>query len=284
MIQSICKKTGGSVRQVCDVLELPRSSFYQAASETNLQASDRQIGALIEEIFNRHYGRYGYRRIVCELNDHGIVCAPDRIRRLMKERGLHAIQPKRYAPKTSDGKASRPSANLLKNQPLPERPNAVWTGDITYIPTISGWLYLAVVIDLYSRRIVGWSLASHMRAELVGDALKNALETRQIQSGLIFHSDRGSQYGSIAFRSILNSAQMGQSMSGRANPYDNAWTESFMGTLKLELLQKASYETEADARLNIFEYIEAYYNTMRKHSSIGYRTPSQFEKLNSTLN
>jgi len=284
MILKICEKTGGGVRAVCQVLELPRSSFYQAASETSQQASDRQTGALIEEIFNRHQGRYGYRRIVAELSDHGVVCSADRTRRLMKERGLRAIAPKRFAPKTSDGKASRPAANLLKNQPLPEHKNAVWAGDITYIPTASGWLYLAVIIDLYSRRIVGWSLAAHMRAALVSDAMKNALQIRQPQPGLIFHSDRGSQYSSCAFRSILKHSHIRQSMSAKANPYDNAWTESFMGTLKLELVQKQSYETEDQARLKIFEYIESYYNTQRKHSAIDYLSPSQFENSILTLN
>jgi transposase InsO family protein len=284
MILTICDKTDGGVRAVCRVLELPRSSFYEAASETSQQASDRHIGALIEQIFNRHQGRYGYRRIVAELSDHAVVCSAERARRLMKERGLRAIQPKRFAPKTSDGKASRPAANLLKDQPMPERKNAVWTGDITYIPTVNGWLYLAVVIDLYSRRIVGWSLADHMRADLVAAAMENALQIRQPQPGLIFHSDRGSQYASGAFRSILKRSQIRQSMSAKANPYDNAWTESFMGTLKLELVQKESYKTEGQARLKIFEYIESYYNTQRKHSSIGYLSPSQFENSILTLN
>ena len=284
MILTICEKTDGGVRAVCRTLGLPRSSFYEAASETSQQASDRHIGALIEQIFNRHEGRYGYRRIVSELSDHAVVCSAERTRRLMKERGLRAVQPKRFAPKTSDGRAFRPAANLLKDQPMPEQKNAVWAGDITYIPTVSGWLYLAVVIDLYSRRIVGWSLADHMRAALVSAAMENALQIRQPQSGLIFHSDRGSQYASGAFRSILKRSHIRQSMSAKANPYDNAWTESFMGTLKLELVQKQSYKTENQARLKIFEYIESYYNTQRKHSSIGYLSPSQFENSILTLN
>ena len=284
MILTICEKTDGGVRAVCRTLGLPRSSFYEAASETSQQASDRHIGALIEQIFNRHEGRYGYRRIVSELSDHAVVCSAERTRRLMKERGLRAVQPKRFAPKTSDGRAFRPAANLLKDQPMPEQKNAVWAGDITYIPTVSGWLYLAVVIDLYSRRIVGWSLADHMRAALVSAAMENALQIRQPQSGLIFHSDRGSQYASGAFRSILKRSHIRQSMSAKANPYDNAWTESFMGTLKLELVQKQSYKTENQARLKIFEYIESYYNTQRKHSSIGYLSPNQFENSILTLN
>ena len=141
-----------------------------------------------------------------------------------------------YVPKTSDGRADKLSANLLLDQALPEQSNKVWAGDITYIPTTDKWLYLAVIIDLHSRRIVGWALADHMRAELVTEALSQALGSRRIAPGLIFHSDRGSQYGSRAHRQMLGKAEIQQSMSARANPYHNAWTESFMGTLKNEML------------------------------------------------
>ena len=283
MIGSISEKTGGSIREVCRVLEFPRSSYYHASTETQTLKDDKELGDRIAAIFNRHRRRYGYRRIVDELADYGIVCAPARVRRLMKERGLHAIQPKSYTPKTSDGKASAPSPNLLEGNPLPSLPDRVWAGDITYIPTVDGWLYLAVIIDLCSRRVVGWSLDDNMQAGLVVAALEQALWTRSPDAGLKFHSDRGSQYGSNAFRSVLNSAGIEQSMSARANPYDNAWTESFIGTLKLEMLQKGRFEDIGDARTEIFEYIEAYYNTQRKHSSIGYKTPSQFEALKLTL-
>jgi transposase InsO family protein len=194
----------------------------------------------------------------------------------MAERGLHALQPKNFLPKTSDGRADKPSPNLLAGRPLPEAPNRAWAGDITFIPTSTGWLYLAVVIDLGSRRIVGWSLADHMRSELVVDALRQALVVRPANEA-IFHSDRGSQYGSAAFRKVLATAGLRQSMSARANPYDNAWTESFIGTLKHEMLQNGCFENASDARTELFEYIEGYYNTHRKHSSIGYLTPSQFE-------
>ena len=198
----------------------------------------------------------------------------------MKERGLFAIQPKSYKHCTSDGRADKPSPNLLRGQDLPSKPNSVWTGDITYIPTSQGWRYLAVVIDLYSRRIVGWSLANHMRANLVCDALNQALVSRQRKgSSLIFHSDRGSQYGSRAYRDILQQAGITQSMSRRANPYDNAWTESFMSTLKREMLQDGCFIDDCDARTELFSFIESYYNTRRKHSSLGYQSPSKFETL-----
>jgi putative transposase len=276
MIQLVAQKTGGSIRKVCTVLGEARSSFYHAAAPTAMQVADASLGDLIEAIFRRHRRRYGYRRLGEDLSDRGVTCAPARIRRLMAQRGLHAIQPKTFVPKTSDGRAARPSPNLLSGQPLPEVPDRAWAGDITFIPTSAGWLYLAVVIDLCSRRIVGWSLADHMRSDLVLDALHQALQTRPVDR-TIFHSDRGSQDGSTLFRRALAKAGLRQSMSARANPYDNAWTESFMGTLKHEMLQGGCFQNAADARTEIFDYIEAYYNIHRKHSSIGYKTPSQFE-------
>jgi putative transposase len=276
MITLIAEKTGGSIRLVCKVLEEARSSFYHASTPTATHVADASLGELIETVFRRHRRRYGYRRVGAELSDHGVTCAPARVRRLMAQRALHALQPKNFLPKTSDGRADKPSANLLCGQPLPQAPDQVWAGDITFIPTSTGWLYLAVVIDLCSRRIVGWSLADHMRSDLVLDALRQALQTRPTH-GAIFHSDRGSQYGSTPFRKALAKAGLRQSMSARANPYHNAWTESFIGTLKHEMLQGGCFENASDARIEIFEYINGYYNTHRKHSALGYQTPSQFE-------
>lgn len=276
MIALVARQTGGSIRQVCAVLGEPRSSFYEAATPTATQVADAKLGDLIEIIFRHHRRRYGYRRLAQELSDRGMTCAPARVRRLMAQRGLRALQPKNFVPKTSDGRADKPSPNLLCDLPLPELPNQVWAGDITFIPTSAGWLYLAVIIDLCSRRIVGWSLADHLRSDLVLAALNQALQTRSTQK-TIFHSDRGSQYGSTCFRHALTQAGLRQSMSARANPYHNAWTESFIGTLKHEMLQGGCFDTAADARTEIFEYIEGYYNTHRKHSSLGYKTPVQFE-------
>lgn len=283
MIAHLAQETGGSVRQVCTALGWPRSSFYHAAEPTATQLADAQIGALIETLFRDHRKRYGYRRLTEELSDRGIRCGPTRVRRLMAERSLRALQPRNFVPKTSDGRADKPSPNLLAERPLPTAPNQVWAGDITFIPTSAGWLYLAVIIDLGSRRILGWSLQAHLRADLVLDALQQALHTRPVEQ-TIFHSDRGSQYGSAAFRQALAKAGLRQSMSRRANPYDNAWTESFIGTLKHEMLQGGCFDTHSDARLEIFEYIEGYYNTHRKHSALGYKTPSQFESLYLSLN
>lgn len=278
MIAAIGQQTGASIRRICHTLELPRSSYHHAAKPTATALADKHIGQLIEEIFLRNQSRYGYRRIYQELLDHDVSCSHSRVRRIMKEKELHAIQPKNFTPKTSDGKASKPSPNLLAEEGVPVQINRAWAGDITFIPTASGWRYLAVVIDLCTRRIVGWSLADHMRADLVVAALDYALQSRNIEDGLIFHSDRGSQYGSRAFRKLLKNNQLNQSMSARANPYDNAWTESFIGTLKREMLRGGTFIDESDARTEIFEYIEGYYNNNRKHSSIGYYTPNQFEE------
>ena len=231
---------------------MPRSSFYPAATPTATQSEDRRIGDLIAAICQRQRRRYGDRRIGAELADAGVVCAPDRIRRLMRQRGLRASQPKTYVPKTSDGRADQPAPNQLLDQPLPAKPDHVWAGDITFIPTSAGWLYLAVVIDRCSRKIVGWSLADHLRADLVIDALKQAVGSRRTLPGLIFHSDRGSQYGSATYRQLLREAGLRQSMSARANPYHNAWTESFIGTHNTEMRQDGAFIAHADARIELF--------------------------------
>ena len=277
MIDLISEKTGAAIRRICEVLCLPRSSYYQAARPTQTVLDDQMIGERIKTIFHHHRRRYGYRRIQDDLEDLGITCGTARVRRLMKELGLKAIQPRNFIPRTSDGRADKPSLNLLLDRADPTRLNEVWIGDITFIPTSKGWRYLAVVIDLFSRNVIGWSLADHLRADLVGDAMTKALKSRPRHGELIFHSDRGSQYGSKIFRAILDQAEVTQSMSRRANPYDNAWTESFMGTLKKEMLQGGCFIDENDARIELFAFIDGYYNTERKHSALGYLSPKKFE-------
>jgi putative transposase len=279
MIEAIHQSTGHSVRRICSCLQLPRSSYYHAASPTATQRSDHKLGARIEEIFTRHRRRYGHRRVRQELTDEGALCAAHRVRRLMTQRGLKALQARHYLPRTSDGRADKPSDNLLLNEPLPSKPNEVWTGDITFIACSGGWLYLAVVLDLYSRKIVGWALADNLRAPLVMAALQQALRSRRRATKTIFHSDRGSQYGSGAYRQMLQQAGLRQSMSARANPYHNAWTESFMATLKTEMIQDRCFLDQKQARLELFAYIESYYNTQRKHSALAYLSPAKFESL-----
>ena len=284
MILEIQEKTGASHRKICNTLRIPRSSFYHAAQLSPLDLSEKKAGDQIEIIFKRHRGRYGHRRIRQQMAEEGVICSSQRVRKLMKNRGLRAIAAKNFIPKTSDGKALKPAPNLLTDRPLPTLPNQVWTADITYIPSTTGWLYLAVVMDLCTRKILGWKLAEHMRSELVLQAFDQALHstTRSTQSA-IFHSDRGSQYGSKAFRDALENAGFSQSMSARSNPYDNAWTESFFGTLKREMLQRGSFENFHDAHTEIFEYIHGYYNTHRKHSSLDYMSPALFEQKSFTL-
>ena len=185
MIHLIAQSTGHSVRRISESLQVPRSSYYHAAPPTASQRSDVQMSQAIGAIFHQHRRRYGYRRIWKQLDAEGIICAPDRVRRLMQEQGLIAIQPKTYVPQTSDGRADLPSPNLLLDQPLPRQPNQVWAGDITFIPCGEKWLYLAVVIDLCSRRIVGWALADHLRSELVVEAMKQAIASRRHTSGIM---------------------------------------------------------------------------------------------------
>lgn len=284
MITRIQRETGESVRRICEVLQVPRSSYFHAAKPTATQLDDAKLGDLIEAIFREHRGRYGYRRIHREVRaDHGVNCAECRVRRLMCERGLKALNKRRFVPRTSDGKANAPAPNLVKEVGLPKKPGEVFAGDITYLPCAGGWLFLAVVLDLCTRRVVGWAVSDSMHAELVCKALENALETARVNDSAIFHSDRGSQYSSAKFRTLLEENAMQQSMSAIANPYDNAWTESFMSTLKTEMLGDGIFEDIDDARATLFEYIEAYYNTKRKHSAIGYKTPMQVENLILTI-
>ena len=263
---------------ICEVLELPKSSYYFAAQPRPRQIQDAELTEAIRLVFRQHKGRYGYRRIHQELVQSGRRCAAGRVRQLMLKAGLQALQPRSFRPSTSDGRADQPSANRLADQKPPVRPGLVWAGDITYLATAQGWCYLAVVIDLCTREVVGWSIAKTMKAELVCDALEKALASKPRESSLIFHSDRGSQYGSKKFRQLLARHAVTQSMSRRANPYDNAWTESFMGTLKLEEVQDVCYLDADDARRAIFRYVDGYYNTLRLHSSIGYRKPLEYFK------
>ena len=279
MIEDIQTLTGVSLRRICRVLKLPRSSYYQQLAPSSSRIRDRKLGELITRVFKDNQRRYGYRRIHSELGDQGMACSAARVRRLMKERGLRALTARKFVPVTSDGKANQPSPNQLLDQPVPNAPGKVWVGDITYIPTRRGWRYLAVVMDLCSRKIIGWSLADNLRSGLVCDALKQAITTRRRHHEIVFHSDQGSQYGSRAFRQVLHQFSFKQSMSRRANPYDNAWTESFMGTLKLECVNPSSFQDENDARKQLFNYIDGYYNTRRKHSSLGYLSPTKFESL-----
>jgi transposase InsO family protein len=230
----------------------------------------------IREVFRESKERYGSPRITAELKRIGINCNKKRIARLMNKYGIAAKIFRRYRNTTNSDHQKERSENILVRR---QQANEVWTSDITYIRTEEGWLYLAAVIDIYSRKIIGWQLDKHMSSDLVEKALQNALMDRRVGKGIIFHSDQGIQYASESFRKLLKDNGLVQSMSRRGNCYDNAITETFFHTLKTELTSRTKYRTREEARQSIFEYIEIFYNRKRLHSAIGYRSPVEYEKL-----
>ena len=234
----------------------------------------------IIDIFREHKHRYGARRISKSLCKSGEKVGRYKVGKTLKKHGLRAIQPRSFIPKTTNSRHTyQISPNLLLNRNKPQKPNEVWVSDITYIPLSGGnWCYLSVFMDLFSRRIIGWQLDDNMKETLVTAALKKAIRTRKTYKGTIVHSDRGGQYGGNMFRSIIEKNKLLQSMSRADNPYDNAFMESCFSRFKAELLQDGIFETIEDARTEIFEYIEMYYNTQRLHSSLDYQSPGEFEK------
>jgi putative transposase len=233
----------------------------------------------IREIYNNSRNCYGSPRIHAELREDNILCSRKRVIRLMREHDIQAKQKRKFKAATTDSNHSLPIAeNKLQKNFIASKPNEVWTGDITYIPTQEGWLYLAVVLDLFSRQIVGWAMGARMTKELVMDALLMAYWKRKPKAGLMHHSDRGSQYASYGFQGLLSQLGMECSMSGKGCCYDNAVTESFFHTLKVELVYGNPFESREQAKGAIFEYIECFYNPIRKHSTLGYCAPIQFEQ------
>ncbi|MDZ4685314.1 MAG: IS3 family transposase [Planctomycetaceae bacterium] len=269
---------------VCDVLEVSRSGFYAWRSEEeSLRDQDnQQLGPVIAGIFWHHRRRYGARRIAVELSRQGLACGVARVTRLLKTRGLQAIQPKSYQPRSTESRHRLGyNANLLMDRAAPETINEVWVGDITYIPlgtrTREGRFgYLALLMDLYSRRVVGWAYQDAMGEDLVLRTLRRAIHDRQPGRRLVHHTDRGGQYASRQYRDVLRRAGMVQSMSAAGHCYDNAFMESCFGTLKTEL-ELVEYRNGADALRELSSYI-AYYNTEWLHSGIGYLSPIEFER------
>lgn len=263
-------------------MEVSRSGYYAwRKGETHqLQEANKKMEQKIIDIFQEHKRRYGSRRIAKTIQADGEIVSRYKTGKILSKYGLKAIQPRSFVPKTTDSRhAYKISPNLLLNKVMPQHPNEVWVGDITYIPlTGSKWCYLSVWMDLYSRRIIGWQLEDHMQETLITAAFKKALTRRKTQKGLIVHSDRGGQYAGNVFRKMIDDKKLLQSMSRADNPYDNAFMESCFSRFKAELLQNGIFETIEDARTEIFEYIEMYYNTSRIHSSLNYQSPDTYEK------
>jgi len=266
------------VKEACVALSVSRSGYYQWAGtkQSARGKANTELSKAIERVYHEHKGRYGSPRITQQLRQEGVVCGENRVARLMRENELAARRKKAFRPRTTlpgEGAAS----NLIKGL-QPSAPDQVWASDITYVSTLEGWLYLAVILDLFSRRVVGWKLGESLEAELVVTALNNALVLRQPDEGLYFHSDRGSQYSSEAVRKPLGVIGAHVSMSGVGNCYDNATMEAFFSTLKTECFpENQVFSSRAQARREIFQYIELYYNNQRLHSALGYQTPRNYE-------
>ncbi|QDU93719.1 IS3 family transposase [Lignipirellula cremea] len=276
--QIVAAKTA-SVAEVCDCLAIPRSIFYEHRSPSTTKREERtqRLTPFVMEIFWKHRRRYGSRRIVDDLADRGIVACRRTVANIMKTQGLHAIQPKSFKPKTTDSRHKLGySPNLLLQEFSLTAINQLWVADITYIPLYGKrFAYLAMLMDRYSRRLIGWSLDLTMTDALVLSSLRVALRSRQLHVDLIHHSDRGGQYASNRFRGVLRRASIRQSMSRAADCYANAFMESCFGTIKTEL-EMTEYESMQTADRELAEYF-AYNNRDRKHSSLGYQTPHQFE-------
>jgi transposase InsO family protein len=269
------------IKIMCDVLGVSRAGYYawRSRPESARSAANRELLEDIQQIHSDNRGRYGSPRIHVELKAQGHGVSRGRVERLMRRHGIQAIMARPRRARTTDSQHDHPIApNLIKRDFDAAAPNLVWLADITYIDTDQGWLYLAAVMDLYSRKIVGWAMQDHMAAELPLTALRMAISAQKPDTGLIHHSDRGVQYASGDYRSALRVAGFRASMSRKADCYDNAPMESFFHTLKTELVHHQHYATKEQAKRDIFAYIEGYYNRTRRHSAIGYTSPIEMEQ------
>lgn len=266
--------------QVCEVLAISRSGYYAwlQRKPSRRQRANEKLMPLIARVHEQSRRAYGSPRVTRELKRQDHRCGRHRVARLMRQAGLRGLQKHSFRPRTTDPHHRLPIApNRLKQNPKPVAPNQAWAADITYIATAQGWLYLAAVMDLYSRKIVGWALADHLKTSLPKEALRRALQTRRPSPGLLHHSDRGVQYASQEYRALLQSNQLVSSMSAQGNCYDNAAMESFFSTLKAELLHRQAWQGHAQVKLAIFDYLETFYNRRRLHSALNYQSPVDFE-------
>jgi transposase InsO family protein len=268
------------VRRLCDTLDVSTAGYY-AWRDRPISARQQRRDALVVEICAVHAeakARYGSPRVHAELEARGRDCCVNTVAKLMRDNDIRAKTARKFR-QTTDSNHDLPVAdNLLDRHFDPASPNESWVADITYIPTREGWLYLAAVEDLYSRRVVGWSMADHLQSRLVVDALELAVQRRLPDEGLLAHSDRGSQYASEHYQLLLAKHGITCSMSRRADCWDNAPMESFFASLKKELVHGADFATRAEARAAIVEYLEVFYNTKRRHSSLGYVSPAEYEQ------
>ena len=268
------------VRLMCAVLEVSPAGYYAWRDRplSARAASNAALLAAVRQVRRDSSGRYGSPRVHAALRTQGRGASRGRIERLMRRHGIRAIMARPRRVRTTDSGHELPIApNLIARDFTTEAPNRVWLADITYIPTAEGWLYLAAVMDLFSRKIVGWAMRDHMQVELASSALSMAIRQRQPVTGLIHHSDRGVQYASHDYRAALAGAGAAASMSRKADCYDNAPMESFFHTLKTELVHHRDYKTRAEAQRDIFAFIEGFYNRTRLHSAIGYIAPTEME-------
>ena len=278
-------KTEHPVRALCEALEVSASGYYDWAKRQSQPGpralENARLARQIAQIHQESRQTYGSPRIQKQLGQAGHAYGRHRIARLMRQLGLCGRAKGRFRVRTTDSHHDQPVApNRLPELPPPSAPNQVWLGDITYVATEEGWLYLAGILDLYSRRLAGWAMSEHIDTELVLAAWGMARTQRQPPPGLVFHSDRGVQYASQDYRQALHSAQALASMSRKGNCYDNAAMESFWSTLKQELIYRRHFKTRDEARRAIFDFIEVFYNRRRLHSSLGYKSPLDFEAQN----
>jgi putative transposase len=281
MVQELSKNY--PVRELCAVLELTRSGYYawRRSQETARQVANRLLAQQIQRVYHEKKGRYGSPRVTQQLRREGQRCNHKRVERLMRQQGLKGCSSRKRRVRTTDSDHDQPIApNLLLGRAAPSRPNEVWVADITYVPTAEGWLFLAAVMDLYSRQILGWSVWESLQAEGALQALKRALANRRPPKGVLHHSDRGVQYACQAYRKQLKAAGLVASMSRRGNCYDNAAMEAFWSTLKREAMAQSATWSKDRVRRELFEYVEGTYNRSRLHSSLGYQSPVDFENQN----
>jgi transposase InsO family protein len=268
------------VRVLCDALDVSPAGYYAWRDRPASARQQEQRAMLVEirAVHAEYKARYGSPRVHAELVARGHDCCVNTVAKLMRDHEIRAKTARKFRCTTDSDHDLPVAENLLDRQFDPAAPNAAWVADITYIPTGEGWLYLAAVEDLYSRRVVGWSMADHLESRLVVDALALAVERRLPGEGLLAHSDRGSQYASDHYQRLLGKQGITCSMSRRADCWDNAPMESFFASLKKELVHDAGFATRAEARAAIVEYIEVFYNTKRRHSSLGYVSPAEYEQ------